>query len=214
MMKSICILGANGQTGQEIVKQALRKNYAVRGVVRRADSLSEYRDQIEVVEYSLDDPLSVQRAVTGADIVISAIGSGGGSEAAKPTELYSTSVRILLSAMRETGILRLLVLSSGGVDYDAQAPWYYRKFFRPWLMNTYMDMMKMETLLEAAPSELAWTIVRPTYLLNGSAKPYLVADRKVGRGNFKIHRTDVADFILKEIEQSEWLRRYPTLGYP
>ena len=74
--------------------------------------------------------------------------------------------------------------------------------------------MKMETILEESPSRIEWTIVRPTYLLDGPSRQYLVSDRTLGKGSFKIHRVDVAAFIIQDIERGEWLGQHPVLGYP
>ena len=212
-MKRLCVFGANGQTGIEILKQAIQQQIPVRAAVRDAQSVAEYADQVDVVEYSFDDPSSVVSALKDCPVAMSVIGSGGYSDAAKETTLYSESIRTLISSMREADVDRLLVISSAGVEYDQQAPWYYRYFFRPFLMNSYMDMMKMETILEETDEALRWTIVRPTYLLNGKSKPYMVNNHKMKEGNFKIHRIDVADFMVKESQRDEWVREYPVLGY-
>ena len=213
-MKRLCVFGANGQTGVEVLKQCLQQQVPVRAAVRDAQSVAEYADQVDVVEYSFDDPASVVSALKDCDVAMSVIGSGGQAQAAKETTLYSRSIRTLINALRKTNKDRLLVISSAGVEYDSQAPWYYRYFFRPFLMNSYMDMMKVETVLEETDEALRWTIVRPTYLLDGKAKPYRVNNRKMGGGNFKIHRIDVADFMVKESQRDEWVRQYPVLGYP
>ena len=212
-MATISVFGANGQTGKALLDLGLSQKHSLVGAVRRADSLADYSDRVEVREYDFRRPASVRAALRGSDIVVSAVGSGSNAAAAKPTTLYSDSVRSLTTAMREEGIERLLVISSAGVDYDPRAPWYYRYFFRPYLMNSYMDMMKMETLLEATASDLDWTIVRPTYLLDGDQKGYLVKDHRLGGGNFKIHRSDVADFMLKEATARNWVHQHPVLGY-
>lgn len=212
-MKKLCVFGANGQTGIEVLKQAKQQSIPVRAAVRDAKSLSDFEDPVEIVEYSFKDPNSVVSALEGCDVAVCVIGSGGYSDAAKETKLYSWATQTLISALQEANKDRLLIISSAGVDYDQEAPWYYRYFFRPYLMNSYMNMMKMETILEETDEWLRWTIVRPTYLLDGKSKPYLVKDRKIGEGNFKIYRVDVADFIAKESQQDEWVRKHPVLGY-
>ena len=212
-MKKLCVFGANGQTGIEILKQAIHQQIPVRAAVRDAQSVAEYADQVDVTEYSFKDASSVVSALKDCQVAVSVIGSGGYSDAAKATTLYSDSIRTLVGAMQEAEVDRLLVVSSAGIEHDKEAPWYYRYFFRPFLMNSYMDMMKMETVLEETDESLRWTIVRPTYLLNGKSKPYLINNHKMEEGNFKIHRIDVADFIVKESQQDEWVREYPVLGY-
>ncbi len=212
-MNKICVFGANGQTGQEILRQALDLQIPIRAAVRNRDSLPIYKNKIEICEYSFHDPLSIEAAIAGCEIVICTIGSGSLSKAMKPINVYSNAARSISEAMKRLEVHRLIMISSGGVEYDAKAPWYYRYLLRPMLINTYMDMMKMETIIEEQNDTIHWTIVRPTYLSDGPSKDYLVKNRKVEEGNFKIFRVDLATFIVNESQQHNWVHMYPTLGY-
>jgi putative NADH-flavin reductase len=150
----------------------------------------------------------------GADVVISCLGHGGLSASAKPTTLYSDSTRAYCNAMREVGVgvKRIMVLSSGGTVQDNAAPWFYTKLLRPYLMNTFVDMARMETILEES-SDLDWTVIRLTYLLKGPSKKVLAREGKLGGGNFKIHFEDAAKIIADEVEKKEWINKHPVLGY-
>lgn len=212
-MEKVCIFGANGQTGIEILKKALDKDLEVRGCVRRKESLQEYSDRVEIFEYSFKDQASVNEALDGCKYIISAIGSGSYKEASQETSLYSDSVRTIVQGMKEKDLSRLLVISSGGAEPNEEAPWYYSYLLRRYFMNSYMDMVKMETVLEEATDEIDWTIVRPTYLQDGESKPYLAENRKLKKGEFKINRIDVADFMVNELLENEWIHKYPVLGY-
>jgi len=212
-MKKICVFGANGKTGIELVKKAIQSNIPIRAAVRNKESIKHFKNSIEIVQYSFDNPLSIRKAINDCAIIVSVIGSGSGKEASAPTSLYSNSIKIIIQEMLFLNIKRLVVVSSAGVEYDKNAPWYYRYLFRPMLMNSYMDMMKMETILEQYKEKLNWTIVRPTYLLNGESKDFMVKNRKIEEGNFKINRVDTADFILKESYNDQWIHKYPVLGY-
>lgn len=196
-----------------LLRMILSRFIPVKGIVRNLHSIKEYANRIETAQYSFDDLASVKVALSGCDVALSVIGSGAHSDAAKPTDIYSKSVNVLIKTLKETGKNKLIVISSGGVEYDEKAPWYFRYLFRPYLMNSYMDMMKMETILEENSEDIQWTIVRPTYLLDGESKSYLAENRKIEKGNFKIYRTDVADFILNEAKENKWIHRYSGLGY-
>ena len=207
----IVVIGANGTTGQEIVRQALRAGDEVVGAVRRPDTLSHV-EGVEVAKIDLSDHASLVAAMTGADAVVSALGHGGLKASAKFTTLYSDATRAIRAAMRETGISRILVLSSGGtVDNDA-APGFYTKLIRRYLINTYLDMARMETILEESP-DLEWTSVRLTFLRPGPSKPFLVEEGTLSRGTFQIHVTDAARFVVGELEAGRWVRARPVLGY-
>lgn len=207
----IVVFGANGTTGQEIVKQAVAEGHDVVGAVRRPETLDHISD-ITVHKIDMSDPVTIEAAITGADAVISALGHGGVKAAAKFTTLYSDSARVIRSAMRAQGVKRLLVLSSGGTVEDDCAPWFYTKLLRRYLLNTYIDMARMETILEES-EDLEWTSVRLTYLRDGPSKPFIVQEGKLGRGNFQIHFVDAARFVVEELTKREWIKAHPVLGY-
>jgi putative NADH-flavin reductase len=207
----VVIFGANGSTGQEIVKQALAAGHEVVGAVRRPQTL-DHMAGIAVRKIDMSDEASLEMALDGADVVISALGHGSVKAASKFTSLYSDAVRALRKAMRVKGVKRIIVLSSGGTVEDAKAPWFYTKLLRRYLLNTYTDMARMETVLEES-DDLEWTSVRLTYLRKGPSKPFIVQDGRIGRGNFQIHFVDAAQFIVEELADRQWLNRHPVLGY-
>jgi len=207
----VVIFGANGSTGQEIAKQSIAAGHEVVGAVRRPETL-EHVDGIAVRKIDMSDPASLEMALDGADVVISALGHGSVKAASKFTSLYSDAVKAVRKAMRVKGVKRIIVLSSGGTVEDAKAPWFYTKLLRRYLINTYTDMARMETVLEES-DDLEWTSVRLTYLRKGPSKPFIVEDGRIGRGNFQIHFVDAARFIVEELKDRQWINRHPVLGY-
>ena len=207
----IVVIGANGNTGQEIVKQALAAGHEAVGAVRRPETLSHIKG-VEVAKINLRDHASLVAAMEGADAVVSALGHGGLKAAAKFTTLYSDATRAIRAAMREAGISRILVLSSGGTVDNDEAPGFYTKLIRRYLINTYLDMARMETILEESP-DLDWTSVRLTFLRDGPSKPFLVEDGTLSRGTFQIHFTDAARFVVEELAAGRWIKCHPVLGY-
>jgi len=207
----VVIFGANGSTGQELARQAIAAGHEVIGAVRRPETLDHLKDII-VRRIDMNDQASVEAAMDGADAVISALGHGSVKAASKFTALYSDGAKAIRAAMRAKGIKRVMVLSSGGTVEDPKAPWFYTKLLRRYLLNTYTDMARMETILEES-DDLEWTSVRLTYLRNGPSKPFIVEDGRIGRGNFQIHFVDAARFVVEELTNRQWINRHPVLGY-
>ncbi len=205
------IFGANGTTGSEIVKKARYAGHDVVGAVRRPETLADV-DGIDVAKIDLSNHASLVSAVRGSDAVVVALGHGGLRSSAKPTSLYSDGIRAIRAAMRDVGVSRIVALSSGGVVEDPQAPWFYRALIRPYLINTYVDLARMEAILEES-EDLEWTSVRLTYLLEGKSKPFSAVEGEIGQGSFKIHVVDAARFVVSELTNSQWLRGHPVLGY-
>lgn len=207
----IVVVGANGSTGQEIVKQALAAGHSVVGAVRRPETLTHIQG-VEIAKIDLSNPETLVAAMRGADAVVSALGHGGLGDSMKFTTLYSDATRNICQSMRQTGVRRLIVLSSGGVVDNDKAPAFYTKLLRRLLINTYIDMARMETILEEA-QDIDWTTVRLTYLRKGKSKPFLVEEGKMSRGNFQIHYVDAARFVVEELTARKWIKSHPVLGY-
>ncbi len=207
----IVVIGANGATGQEIVTQALRAGHEVVGAVRRPETLSHVQG-VQIAKIDLADPYSIQAAIHGADAVVSALGTGGLGSAMKFTTLYSDATRTIRNAMRAVGVKRIIALSSGGTVDNNLAPKFYTKLLRRLLINTYIDMARMETILEESP-DMEWTCVRLTYLRKGPSKPFMVQEGKLDGGNFQIHYSDAARFVVEELIARRWINAYPVLGY-
>ena len=207
----VVVIGANGATGKAISEQALAAGHEVVGAVRRPETLKGIAN-IQAVKIDLQQAQTLEDAFRGADVIISALGHGGLRASAKFTTLYSDATRAIRAAMRKVGVERIIVLSSGGVVEDAAAPGFYLKLLRRYLVNTYIDMARMETLLEES-EDIRWTSVRLTYLLEGASKPFLVNEGTLGKGNFKIHVTDAARFIVEELKAEKWVNKHPVIGY-
>lgn len=218
----VTVFGANGDSGKEIVKALVQNGHSVVAAVRRPETTtttsSDDSLSVKVVKYDFSDESSVKSAMEGSDAVISAIGSGKLLAARDPTTLYRDATRAIRKAMRECGLKRLIVLSSGGVDEEYHHyPWIYTNILRRYIMNTYIDMARMETVLEES-DDLDWTSVRLPYLVEGKSQPDLVvADRGFGdraRTSGKIHFVDVGKFVAKEVEENKWIKKMPVVSYP
>ncbi|CAN8062069.1 unnamed protein product [Agarophyton chilense] len=208
----VTVFGANGQTGSKIVEQLVQRGHTVTAAVRRPETV-ESREHVTVCKIDFDDQQSILAALKGSDAVISAVGTGALRSARKRTSLYSNAVQALRTAMRQLGMKRIIVLSSSGVDEEDNAPAFYNCIIRRYLMNTYIDMARMETILSES-DDLEWTSVRLSYLVDCKSQTYIVKDKSLDEGNFKIGFKDAADFVAKEVLEGKWVRKMPALAYP
>jgi hypothetical protein len=75
---------------------------------------------------------TVKRAMTGVDVVIQSLGVSAGPEIIlKPTRLFSTATRLLVTAMEETQIKRLICVAGFGAgDSRGHGGFLYSAAFR------------------------------------------------------------------------------------
>jgi putative NADH-flavin reductase len=208
-MTKVVVFGANGSTGGEVVTACQAKGFDIIAAVRRPETLGT---SVKAIKIDITKHETLVEAMRGADVIVSCLGHGGLKASVQPTTLYSDTARAYRSAMREAGVKRIMVLSSAGTVQDDAAPWFYTKLLRRYLINTYLDMARMETILEETP-DIEWTVVRLTYLLKGPSKPTIAAEGKIGRGNFKIHFVDAGQFIANEIQERKWINKHPVIAY-
>jgi len=71
-----CFFGARGNTGLEIVKQALEEGHSVTAFVRDPARMPNKDNHLAAATGDVLDPAAVDQAVKGQDAVVSALGAG------------------------------------------------------------------------------------------------------------------------------------------
>jgi len=104
----LLVFGATGGTGRELVKQALAQGHQVTAYARNPDKFGDITHAgLQVVRGDVLDPAAVEKAVSGHDAVLSAIGAGAGR-----TTLREEGTRNIVRAMQKAGVCRLICQSS------------------------------------------------------------------------------------------------------
>lgn len=192
---NVTIFGATGRVGGYLLRDCLAAGHTVRVLVRDPAKLPAGLDRarLEVFAGDARDPAAVERAIAGSDLVFSALGG----DDLKVTTLYSVAGANFVDAMERNGPRRLIVVTSGGVEREPNATFIQRTLvFGGILKNVLTDMRRMEERI--THSTLAWTIVRPTRLMDDPATGvYRVVERYMPKGASRINRADVAGFMLR-----------------
>jgi putative NADH-flavin reductase len=204
------ILGATGGIGRELVNQTLERNHHVTAFVRSPHKLGPPRDGLTVIQGNVLDPNALAAVLAGHDAVLSAIGPPGPGR----TTITSDSAQSTVTAMKATGVRRLLLVGVAVLFQDAG---FLASLLRKTLLrNIADDSAQMERIVKA--TDLDWTIVRPPRLTNGPRTGhYGIADDHLpsnsGGGAAIISRADVAHFLLNEVEHPAHLRRIVGVAY-
>jgi putative NADH-flavin reductase len=209
MGMKVVVFGATGPTGREVVAQALDAGHAVRAFARNPAAVGAWAPGLEVVQGDVLDPNAVRVAVGGMDAVLSALGTGSNME---PTTVVSEGTGLILDAMANLGVKRIICVTSAGLLEDPTAPLIFRMVFRRRLRHVFEDQRRVEERLRASNRE--WTIVRPPRLLDGprTGRYRIEVDKPVPRGH-AINRADVADFMLRELGARQFVGHAVAIGY-
>lgn len=191
----IAMFGATGFTGRSVLATALEQGHHVRALVRDPSRLEEEHPALELVRgdaLAYDDILV---ALEGVEVVVHCLGVGGKGDG-KATTLVSDSVALVLRAMEERGIRRIVCMSNVGAG--GSGPWLANKVVIPlflrWLVPLIEDKDRMELLL--AQSGIETVSVRLPNIVEGPARPVRVrADGKGLRWSITTH--SVAEVLLR-----------------
>ena len=213
-MANILIIGASKGIGLEAAKRALACGHRVRAFARSTDSITLTDQKLEKLNGDALNKEDVTSALQGMDAVIQTLGIALGPELLLgPVRLFSEATRILVSAMQAAGVKRLISVTGFGAG-DSRASIGFLQYipFRLFFGRAYDDKDTQEFIIRR--SSLDWVIVRPGILTNGARTGHyqVLEDAKSWRNGF-ISRADVADFLIKQIEDNTYLRKTPVLTY-
>ena len=209
----LVILGASGGCGRELVAQAAARGHDVTAVARPSSALS-LPAGVRACRGEIVDRGLLAEAFRGQDAVLSALGLRlpGLSPFARAEvpDLLSRSSPLIVDAMREAGVRRLLAISAGGVgDSYARMPGVFKLFIKlTALRRAYVELEAMERIFFASGLDVC--CCRPTGLTDGPATGRVVVAERL-RGRATIPRADVAAWMLDQIERPAFTERAPLL---
>jgi uncharacterized protein YbjT (DUF2867 family) len=194
------------------IQAALKAGHSVRALARTATAIRIDHPKLEKVDGDARDRDTIERALAGVEAVIQTLGVAlAPSQIISGTQLFSTATRVLVNAMENTPVKRLICVTGFGAgDSRGYGSFLYNAALCLFLGRVYADKDVQEQIIRR--SRLDWTIVRPTVLTNGPrTRSYRVlVDSRDWTSGF-ISRADVADFLIKQIDDKSLLRQTPIL---
>lgn len=209
----LAILGASGGCGKQLVEQALARGHEVTAIVRPSSAYTPPAGA-RVARGEVTDRAFLADAFRGHDAVLSGLGMrlGSLSPFARPEvpDLLSRSAPVIVQAMKDAGVKRLLAISAGGVgDSYAKMPAVFKMFIKTTaLRKVYPELAAMEDTFFAGGLEVC--CCRPTGLTDEPATGKVkVVETLAGRAT--IPRADVAAWMLDEVAKPSLSHRAPVL---
>jgi uncharacterized protein len=115
----IIVVGATGNIGKQVVKEALSRGHQVTGVVRDPNAVEAPDPRVRLIKADATRSEDVARAVKGADAVVSAI-SPRPNARGLPAPSLQANARALVDGLRRAGVKRVLYV--GGASSLEVAP--------------------------------------------------------------------------------------------
>ncbi|MEL6688698.1 MAG: NAD(P)-binding oxidoreductase [Pseudomonadota bacterium] len=200
MDKRLLIVGATSGIGKHCMEQALFRGMQVRAFARSADTLQPHPSVDRMAGDALNHD-DIERALKGVDAVIVTLGIRERLSMVWEHEtLFSKSTEILLEAMTNAGVSRLVVVTGYGAGRSRSSMMSLARFGHGLVLGrVYEDKTRQEALIET--SDMAWTIARPVILTNRPADgaATVLEDPATWRNGF-VSREAVASYLLDAVE--------------
>jgi putative NADH-flavin reductase len=202
----VAIFGASGATGLLLTQRCLGNGYSVTALLRSPDRFP-LRERVRVVVGSALESMAVRQTVEGADVVLSALGARSWHN----EYVLERAVPLIVTAMRQTGVSRIIALGSAGALDDslklqpALVRWLVRRVLYEGVLKWPVASQRAQWLTLSA-SGLDWTMVMPPMLTNGPARHRVRVDGEaLPQRGMRISRADVADFMMQQIGSDRWV---------
>ena len=203
----LTIFGAASVTGRLLVEKALAAGYIVKAFVRDPAKLGITHQNLSIIAGDALNPAQVEDAVRGCDAVLSTLGPKG-----KPAVMAAESTQNIVNAMEKHGVKRFVVVSVAGIAVarDQRGFNLVGALIKLLLKSVFTDRENQLAVLGA--SQLDWVAVRVPRLTDDAATGTIKAFFGNPAPSMKVTRADLADFMLQQVTDNQWLRQAPILS--
>src|SRR5687767_4364536 len=127
----VIIFGSTGTIGKQLVSESLAHGHTVTAFARNTDKLKELEHpNLRLFQGNVFDIASVEKAVTGHDVVIVALGAG------RDGKVRAEGTRNVIRAMEKTGVKRLICQSTlGAGDSAGNLNFFWKYIMFGWLLK-------------------------------------------------------------------------------
>lgn len=214
----ILILGATGRTGKLILSEALKQGFEINCLVRKPDKIKVNHSDLKIYKGSPEVISELKRAIKGCDAIISALNISRKSDfpwskLRTPKTFLSDVMKNIISLTEKNKNVRIVVCSAWGVaDTQKEIPFWFNWFIRNSNIGVaYKDHERQENLLKS--SNLSWTIVRPSGLINLKKKQKIIESyQNEPRPKITISRKSVAEFMVNALSNEKLIGRSPVIS--
>ena len=208
----ILVIGATGRSGKLLVEYALEKGHEVTAFARNINDYPISEPGLTLFQGDILYPSMIEAALQDHDVVLSVIGI---RKFRGPITLLSKGMKNIVSVMEKKGTKRLLTITGAGILQENEHQLILESLsFPPNLLNLSLDHQRVyETLKD---SDLDWTLVAPAFMHAGErTQKYVVKpDYYPSPARNEISVEDVADFITKEMEENQFLKKRVGIAHP
>lgn len=208
----VTIFGATGRVGVELVRNCKALGYKVRAFGRNIEPMIDEdlrSENFEAIKGYVFDEGDVQKALKGADAVLSAL--GGATEGSDRTR--SLGMKNITNAMDKAGIKRIVAIGGIGIlQVNEEEPTLVMDTpdFPYALYAVSKEHEQAYEYLKASKTD--WTFVCPPTIQPKEATGHFTTAANQPAGGNYINAGDLALFMVKELQAKDYVKEKVGIG--
>lgn len=206
----ICIFGADGRTGVEVVKYAKKQGFEVVAFVYSENSNKYFPQNVEVKIGNVLDYASVVGALRGSDVAISALGHIKGSD----PRMQTKGMINIVKAMNELNVKRILSMTGSGAREQNDHPSIIDR-----VLNFFVKLVDPDRIQDGIEhvnvlknSNVEWTVVRVLKLGNNEDEVTHYELSEGGPAEMLTSRKKVAKVLIDLINEQKYIGKLPVIS--
>ena len=211
----VCVVGASGKLGRQIMQHALARGHEVTGVCREQSvtKLDAYQRYVTVIPGATDDRDVIAQAVAGCDGVLTELAPGG-------VHGYATGTAQAVLDLAAPGA-RLVFSCGWYVSRDGQDVYPHMLIWKVHVLGGFGKLVRavdlndqVEACRRVFASDTRWTVVRGSDLEDGPSQGFPVCSAHVGDPVLAGHlmrRVDLAQFMVAALENDALIHEAPAI---
>ena len=189
----LVVLGANGRTGEHVIRRALDEGAHVTAVIRSEAKRPDFHnDRLHVVIGDPCDPAFLTEVFRHQDAVISTLGGRRPTKAA--SSVYYRSADAIVTAAQNSGLKKVVVTSSA-LLFPLRR-WFDRTL-ATLVRNVVQSATRMEQILRA--TDLDVTIARCGFLTDAEEADFRAERDALPNDGSSVSRRSLAHFLMDAV---------------
>jgi putative NADH-flavin reductase len=204
----IAVLGGGGRTGKYLVNELLKEGFSMKLLLRTPEEFTIQHSQIEIIKGDAIDANAIHLLLEGCQAVISTIGQRPGEPM-----VASRATANILKTMKEYNIKKYVLLAGLNIDTPFDNKSEKTTLATNWMKTNYPEIQKDRQVTYNLLTESAadWTLLRVPFIEFKDLITELAISLEDCAGD-KISARDIADFMIKEMMDSEFSRKAPFIS--
>lgn len=205
----VALFGATGFIGSAVLDELLAQGHEVTALVRTQGTVPA-KPALSVIEGSVADKGAVAQVVSGSAAVVSCLGTRRSDK--QPVDFLASATRAIIEQMKIAHVERLIAISGAGIRVPGERKPFPHNAISALVGLVAADLVAAKQLefdVLQENTEIAWTAVRPTRVVEGSATSGARSGVEIAGMGMRVTRGDLARFIVAQITDDTYVRRSP-----